>query len=146
MGFLRPPPKKKKKYEKCHCCYLSLCLLVIFIAWANKDLQLWSVSDEQINEYSPCAGRLNRTTDDLVCVSELHCIIGSSPSVNTIIYLGLQTQHLLQTDKNTHGDLLNLHGCCKKQWVDYWMCVDYKRERERDSEATDDKADFDFNL
>lgn len=77
-------------------------------------MQLLLVSDEQINEYAACTGRLTGTTDDLGCVSELNCVISLSPSVNTIIQLGLLAQHLLQTDKNTQQDLLNLQSCCRR--------------------------------
>lgn len=65
-------------------------------------------SEAQIDEYSACTGRLSRTTDDLGSASELYRVIGLSPSVNTIIYLGLQPQHRLHTDKNTQQDLLNV--------------------------------------
>lgn len=85
--------------------------------------RLLSASDEQIDEYSVCTGRLGRTTDDVLCASELHHIIGSLPYVDTITYLRLQLQHLMRRDKNTQLELLNLHGCSKKKWVDYRMCV-----------------------
>lgn len=83
-------------------------------------------SEAQIDEYSACTGRLSRTTDDLGSASELYRVIGLSPSVNTIIYLGLQPQHRLHTDKNTQQDLLNLHGCSIEEWVGYRMCWQWR--------------------
>ena len=122
-GILKP---KREKLRHFLCAFFLIffhpflpCLLVIFIVCTNKGFLL--ALDEQIDEYSVCTGRLNRTTDGLACVSELCRVTGSSPSVDTIIYLGLQPHHLLQTDENTQRDLLNLHRCTQHERVDYGM-------------------------
>lgn len=93
--------------------FLLGCNIYIYSVYQQRRL---FALEEPFDQYSACTGRLSRTTDDLACASELYPVIGLSPYVDTIIYLGLQLQHLVQTDKKTtQHNLLNLHGCTKKE-------------------------------